>query len=62
MEGRCKTCDFFNGTNRCLRFPPQFTGLQQIVVGYITEEQETWGFPEVGKDDYCGEYKHEPQI
>ena len=64
LEGFCETCCFFDG-GYCKRFPPQFTGVKEVVIGYnsdnyrdITDEQDTWSFPEVDKTDWCGEYRN----
>ena len=62
VEKICENCRYWD-SERCKRFPPQFTGGREIVMGMddnyrdITENQVTWAFPEVSKDDWCGEWK-----
>ena len=58
----CETCKFFL-YGECHRFPPVYTGVKSVNIGYnrenyreITEDQDTWGFPEVEKTDRCGEW------
>ena len=62
-EQICGNCRFFGG-GEFYRYPPQFTGEKEVVVGYnsdnyrdITESQETWGYPEVAKESFCGEWQ-----
>lgn len=62
MRNRCDTCDFFAG-GLCHRYPPVYMGRREVTVDYnrdnyraITEDQDFFGYPEVDKTDWCGEW------
>ena len=63
IEGVCGTCQFYSSESLCKRFPPQFTGVQQITTGVFenyeetTEDLVTWGYPSVEVGDWCGEHR-----
>lgn len=64
-EQKCENCLFYRGD--CRRFPPQLISTDVSSDYYMEDGHKVWetdrepyfAFPDVDKDDWCGEWRSE---